>query len=224
MTLTRLRAAPRTSQVVANELRDALLTGRFGPGQRLKEEDLARELGVSRTPVREAMLILQNEGLLEAEPNRGMAVRSYALDDLDGHYRLRALLEGYAARLAASNIDADAIAALKESCDRFGDLRNSDDVLGLVRENSFFHDAIHVASKDARLVQIIKSISALPFIYRSYYWYGRDYRAIIEHYHRQLVCALEQGDSERAEIVMKEHILEARDILIKNWRSLSRRS
>ena len=95
----------RNASAAATELiRQAIVDGRLPPGQRLKEEELARELGISRTPVREALLILQTEGLVDAAPNRGAVVRSHDADDLEDLYQLRALLEGYAARRAAANI------------------------------------------------------------------------------------------------------------------------
>src|SRR5437867_8366947 len=100
-------------------IRQAILDGRLEPGRRLKEEELARELGISRTPVREALLVLQAEGLVDAAPNRGAVVRAHDAVDLDDLYQLRALLEGYAARRAASRITLNQIASLWASCDGF---------------------------------------------------------------------------------------------------------
>src|SRR5438309_11120403 len=95
----------RNASMAATELiREAIVDGRLEPGRRLKEEELARELGISRTPVREALLVLQSEGLVAAEPNRGASVRAHDAADLDDLYQLRALLEGYAARRAAPRI------------------------------------------------------------------------------------------------------------------------
>src|SRR5215210_19437 len=88
----------KSSGVAARRIRDAILAGRLEPDQPLREEDLARQLGISRTPIREALLLLQNEGLVETVPNRGATVKSYDAADLDDVYTLRAVLEGYAAR------------------------------------------------------------------------------------------------------------------------------
>ena len=93
------------SSGAADLIRQAIVEGRVLPGERLKEEELAQQLGISRTPVREALLILQTEGLVEASPNRGATVRSYELPDLEDMYELRALLEGNAALRAATRID-----------------------------------------------------------------------------------------------------------------------
>jgi len=215
-------AAPTNASVAAaDQIRDAILHGRIEPGRRLKEHEIAVELGVSRTPVREALLILESEGLLESERKRGMSVRTYDADDLDGMYRFRALLEGYAAREAAARVTADLIAKLRESCERFGELRRSDDILGLAQENTFFHTTIIDANRSERLTRIIKSVHVVPLVYRSYAWYSEEERLVIQHYHTQLVNALEARDGERAEGIMREHVLHARDLLVRRWRALA---
>jgi DNA-binding GntR family transcriptional regulator len=206
------------SAIAADLIRDAIADGRLEPGQRLKEEELARELGISRTPVREALLMLQTEGLLEAAPNRGAAVRTYETEDLDDLYQLRAVLEGFAARLAAARISAGDVTRLRESCERFVALRAEADVVELVRENVLFHDLILEAAGSERLTQMVRTVIQLPLVYRSYHWYSPEQKLISEHYHRQLTSALAMREAERAEIVMKEHVLEARDFLIAQLR------
>ena len=97
----------RNAGVVATEvIREAIIDGRLAPGERLKEEELARELGLSRTPIREALAVLQAEGLVDTAPNQGATVRAHDAEDLDDLYRLRALLEGYAAGRAATKMPA----------------------------------------------------------------------------------------------------------------------
>lgn len=206
--------------MAATELiRAAIIDGRLEPGRRLKEEELARELGISRTPVREALLVLQTEGLLESAPNRGATVRTYEAADLDDLYQLRALLEGFAARRAAARISAADLDRLRESCERFVALRAEDDVTDLVRENLSFHNVILEAAGSERLVQMVRKVIELPLVYRSYVWYSAEQKLISEHYHRQLTAALTAHDAERAELVMKEHVLEARDFLIAQLRA-----
>ena len=143
----------RNASVAATELiRQAILDGRLRPGSALKEEELARELGISRTPVREALLMLQAEGLVDAAPNRGATVRSHSVEDLDDLYQLRALLEGYARAVRPRGLSDEAIAALRESCDRFeGLLDDEADMSGLVKENLLFHQTILEGAGSARL-------------------------------------------------------------------------
>jgi DNA-binding GntR family transcriptional regulator len=210
----------RNASVAATQLiREAILDGRLAPGERLKEEELARELGISRTPVREALLLLQAEGLVDAAPNRGATVRAHGPEDLDDLYQLRALLEGYAARRAASRISLEAIDQLRASCDRFEGLRSDTELRELVRENMFFHGTILEVAGSARLESMVRKVIELPLVYRSYVWYSPDQKQISVHYHRQITTALAAGDAERAELVMKEHVFEARDLLVNHLRA-----
>jgi DNA-binding GntR family transcriptional regulator len=210
----------RNASAAATELiREAIVDGRLIPGERLKEEELARELGISRTPVREALLVLQAEGLVDAAPNRGAAVRAHDARDLDDLYQLRALLEGYAARRAGGRITPEQIERLRASCDRFESLRG-DDVRELVKENLFFHNTILEAAGSARTASMVRKVIELPLVYKSYIWYSPDQKRISAHYHRQITKALEVGDAERAELVMKEHVYEGRDILVAHVREL----
>lgn len=205
----------RSASAAASEvIREAIIDGRLTPGQRLKEEELARELGMSRTPVREALLLLQSEGLVESIPRRGATVRSYAADDLDDMYQLRAVLEGYAARRAATRISRDDIARLEESCARFDRLRTEDGLRDLVKENLLFHNVILDAAGSDRLVPLVRKVIELPLVYRSFSWYSPEQKLISQHYHRQLTRALAAGDAKRAEMIMTEHVLEARDFLL----------
>ena len=203
----------------ADLIRQAIVVGRVMPGQRLKEEELAQQLGISRTPVREALLILQTEGLVEASPNRGATVRAYELPDLEDMYELRALLEGNAARRAATRIDAAALQTLHESCARFEKLVVGSNVNELVTENRLFHDTILAAADSARLAGMVRQVIAAPLMYRSYIWYSPEQASASYHSHRQLTNALERRDPSRAEFIMREHVYEARDVLVQHMQA-----
>ena len=210
----------RNASVAATELiREAILDGRLAPGERLKEVELARELGISRTPVREALLLLQTEGLVDAVPNRGAAVRAHGPEDLDDLYQLRALLEGYAARRAATRISAEAIQRLMASCDRFEELQADDGSAGARPGEHVLprHDPRGRGERTAE--SMVRKVIELPLVYKSYIWYSADQKHISAHYHRQIANALAARDAERAELVMKEHVFEARDLLVNYLRS-----
>src|SRR5207249_3833024 len=136
---------------------------------------------------------------------------------------LRALLEGYAARRAATQITDEELAQLWESCDRFAALAERD-VRELMKENLFFHNAILSASGSERLSWMVRKVVELPLVYKSYVWYSPDQRHISAHYHRQITTALAARDSERAELIMKEHVFEARDLLVAHVRDLEARA
>jgi len=212
-------ALVQNASVAATELiRAAIVDGRLEPGRRLKEEELARELGISRTPIREALLMLQAEGLVDAVPNRGAVVRVHTPEDLDDLYQLRALLEGYAARRAAGRLTDEQLGTLQESCERFDGLDPDRDLREVVRENMLFHSTILAAAGSSRLESMVRRVIELPLVYKSYIWYSPDQQRISVHYHRQIVKALVARDAERAELVMKEHVFEARDLLVSRLR------
>jgi DNA-binding GntR family transcriptional regulator len=208
----------RNASLAATEvIRGAIIDGRLEPGQRLKEEELARELGISRTPVREALLILQTEGLVEAAPNRGATVREYQPEDLDDMYHLRALLEGYAARRAASRVSPGAIARLRESCERFARIED-DDLRELVRENVYFHNTILDVAGSDRLTQMVRKVIELPLVYTSFVWFSEDQLSASRRHHDQITEALARRDADAAEEIMHDHVRQAREFLVAQAR------
>lgn len=201
----------------AEQIREAIVDGRLHPGERLKEEQLARELGISRTPVREALVMLQAEGLVDAMPNRGSTVRTYSLDALDEMYELRALLEGHAARRAAERMTPEHLETLRSSCTRFTRLVTGRDVRALVAENSVFHQTILAVAGSERLASMLREVVVLPLVYRSYVWYSPQQAAASCDYHHRLVETFERGDAVDAEETMRRHVQDARDVLVAHF-------
>lgn len=199
--------------MVADAIRDAILSGRLRPGERLKEDVIARELAVSRTPVREAIAMLQAEGVLEAPQHRGAQVRSYSPSELEEIYDLRSVLEGYAACRAATRITRAELGRLRRSCEAMEKLR-PDDLEHLVRENGVFHDTILDAADAGRLNSMVNQIRAVPLIYQSYAWYTPEQLKRSLEYHWRVLDALEKHDPERAERDMRHHLSNAREALI----------
>ena len=202
----------KTSVMVADLIRDGILEGRLRPGERLKEDMLAKELDVSRTPVREAIAMLQAEGLLEAHQHRGAQVRSYTRAELEEIYDLRSILEGYAARRAATRITAREVTRLRASVERMEKLQPKD-LEHLVQQNGIFHDTILQAADSQRLVAMVTQTRALPLIYQSYAWYTPQQLALSLEYHRRVLSALERHDAEQAEYDMRHHLFNAREAL-----------
>lgn len=206
---------------VLERLRHLILTGEYGPNERLIEEQLAERLGVSRTPIREALTMLEAEGLVEIAPNRGAMVASFGVEEVWDIYDLRAVLEGYAARRAADRIKGAELGRMRELTvemeglsDR-GFAQHEEEIRLLVTLNNEFHGIIVEASRNRRLRRLIRRTVEVPLVFKSFFWYTPHERVISNHYHRQILGALEAGDGERAEIVMREHIYEGRDFVIK---------
>jgi DNA-binding GntR family transcriptional regulator len=207
--------------VAVDLIREAILEGRIGPGERLKEQEIARDLGLSRTPVREALLMLQGEGLVESSPNRGATVRSYSATEIDEMYQLRAVLEGYAARRAATRIENEELALLEASNQRFAAVCEDGEIVDLMRENIVFHSIVLDAARSPQLTDMVRTVIELPLVYRSFFWYSPEERYMSLRAHTQLARALLAHDEERSELIMKEHVFEARDHLVASVRSMT---
>ncbi len=196
-------------------IRSGIFSGEHPAGSRLREEELAERIGVSRTPVREALRRLDAEGLVEFMPNRGAHVASWSDDDLREIFALRALLESFGARLAAARIDHETLAGLRELCDAM-DLaltgEGPDQVERVAELNNQFHQGVLAASGSNRLPLLLSSLVEAPLVYRTFRRYSAEQVARSMSHHRELLAALEIGDGEWAESVMRSHVLAARNI------------
>jgi DNA-binding GntR family transcriptional regulator len=204
---------------ILERLRALILTGEYGPDERLIEEQLAERLGVSRTPVRQALTMLEAEGLVEIAPNRGATVCSFSIEDVWDIYDLRAVLEGHAARRAAGRMERRELERLRELAGemeglpgRFDD--HGEEIRVLVALNQEFHGTIVEASRNRRLEHLINRTVEIPLMFKAFFWYTPHERAISNHYHRQVLEALEKGDADGAESIMRKHVYEGRDFVI----------
>jgi DNA-binding GntR family transcriptional regulator len=215
--IQRTARVENSSDVAADLIRQAILDGELAAGTRLKEDELAARLDVSRTPIREALRRLEVEGLVVHEAKRGAAVRAYSAAELDDMYRLRALLEGYAARRAAERMTPDMLEQLRASCARFDRLasRKRVPIRDLARENMIFHECVMQAADDQRLADMVRSVIHLPLVYRAYVWFTDDEKRASASYHERLVEILAAGDADGAARLMEEHVLRAREGLAR---------
>ncbi len=208
---------------MVERLRALILTGEYGPEERLVEEQLAERLGVSRTPIRQALTMLEAEGLVEITPNRGATVCSFSIEDVWDIYDLRAVLEGHAARRAAGRIVEDELGRLRGLADEMEGLAgryldHEEEIRALVALNQAFHGTIVTASRNKRLQRHVGRTVEIPLMFKAFFWYTPHERVVSNHYHRQILNCLEQSDADRAEIVMREHVYEGRDFVIQALR------
>ena len=159
---------------VLERLRALILTGEYSPDERLIEEQLAERLGVSRTPVRQALTMLEAEGLVEIAPNRGATVCSFSFDDVWDIYDLRAVLEGHAARRAAGRIarlELERLRVLAGEMEglpgRFED--HEEEIRTLVALNQEFHGTIVEASRNKRLERLINRTVEIPLMFKAFF-------------------------------------------------------
>ncbi len=203
--------------VVFETLRDAIITQVLKPGERLMEIQLADEMGVSRTPVREAIRKLELEGLVVMVPRKGAYVAGVSMKDIHEVYEVRAALEMLAVTLAAERITDEELDALerqvlKESeVEKNGDEHALDNIIYI---DSTFHDIIYQAAHNQRLVQFVNILQEQLQRFRaaSLSRPGRSKTALVEH--KQIVEALAERNGELAAKLAKEHIENAENAMI----------
>lgn len=191
-----------------NIIRQSIVTGQYTAGAHLKEEDMAEQLGLSRTPIRQALQRLHNEGWVEAVSNRGTFVRKFDQTDTDEAYNVRMLLEPYAAELAATRITAQQLAALRALNSEMEAAVHADppklDVIQ--RVNDTFHKTIILAAGNQRLQLCLQSIIEAPIIFRTFSRFTTaQLRRSLAH-HEEILAALEARDAGWAKAIMLAHI------------------
>lgn len=187
-------------------IRNAIFGGKFPPGHQLKEDDMIAYCKVSRSPIRQAIKMLADEGLVTVMDNR----RSYVADVSESHteeiYDILAMLESYSAGLAAKNITSDKLKDLQNILGEMEDISttNPNDAKKYLELNSKFHKAIHKASNNNTLYKIIQKIVDFPAtLYLKIGVVTENEIAIEEH--AAIIKALVTGDREYAELMMKIH-------------------
>lgn len=186
-------------------LKAAIQAHEFEPGDRMREADLADWLGISRTPMRDALKQLESEGLLEAAPRRGLVVATLDQQRVTEIYALRDVLEGLAARLAARQASNAEIAALHRNLERQADT-TVDQVDVLSRLNHQFHGTIYRASRNRYLVAALEALETPLALLQGTTYSGTDRPGEAFSQHRALVDAIEARQDDVAETIARDHI------------------
>jgi DNA-binding GntR family transcriptional regulator len=195
----------RTADVVARRLAQAILSGEIAPGTRLREENLASMFSVSRTPVREALIVLSSTGLAHLEANRGATVLQLTAGDVSEVYHLRAVLEAESAAMAAGRSTAELAGLLLAICDRMAELHQAAAAEQLAADTQF-HYTIAEASGSPRLHALVRQVSAIPEAYRSAIPYTGADMSEAERQHRGIAGAIQRNDEAQARQLMRSHI------------------
>jgi len=210
--------------LVASQLRTAILEGRYKPGEWLRQERLAQELGTSQMPVREALKELAAEGLVEHVPYRGVRVVAFSTDDIEDIYEHRAFLESRAAEKAAECVTEDEIAELRGMVEEMESLP-PEQIPQYRKTNRNFHEMIFRISRREYLIRTLSQIwQTYPTMLIGNFpatasrpLPQRDQQDRLEHH--AIVDALEKHDGRRAGDAMKAHILSAAHDLIESLKS-----
>lgn len=207
-------------------LRGGILSGALAPGYRLYEGRIAAELGVSRTPVREALAMLEAEELVVSVPNRGTVVRGVGAEEVQETYEVRAAVEGYAARVAAGRAGKPELAALRRLeremeralARRFPS--EGERVRKLADLNAEFHKAIAAATGNRVLMRTIGTLIDAPLHARAYFWYTEPRKRQSASDHARMIELLEAGDPDECERFWQSHLYRGRDSLIEYLRTM----
>jgi DNA-binding GntR family transcriptional regulator len=195
------------ADLVYDALRDAIWEGHIGRGERVREEEVARRLGVSRTPVREALQRLQQRGLLVNRVGRGLIVAELGKREVIELYAMREILEGSAARFAAQHAAGPEIDILYRLQRDLADA--PDDALLLVKLNRRFHQAIYDAAHNQYLTQTLDALHDSMALLHSTTFRAPNRRRESDDEHRRIVVAIERHDADQAEAIAREHIRQA---------------
>jgi DNA-binding GntR family transcriptional regulator len=194
--------------LVFSAMREAILSGRLKPGERLMEVQLAEEMGVSRTPVREAIRKLELEGLVVMVPRKGAYVAGLTLKDVAEVFEIRSSLEGLAAALAAERITDEEVIILDKILDDISTAGEKGDIKTVIKKDMEFHQVLFSASRNDRLAQMINNLKEQIDRFRTQSFSNpiRTKSVLSEHEH--ILNAIKQGDVENSERLAKEHIYE----------------
>jgi len=194
------------NQKVYRILKAEIIEGSLKPGTKLLENNIAKQLGISRTPIREALRELAAEGFVKMNPNQGVVVSNASVEDVQEVLQIRGVLEGLAARLATKMINEEEIKELEKYQKRMEYYTNKDDVLAFSEMDTEFHELILNICGNNRLIQIRKNLSDQAHRYqiRSLSVPGRLKYSLKEH--QEIVEALKRKNPEQADRLSQKHI------------------
>jgi DNA-binding GntR family transcriptional regulator len=197
-----------------HQLRERILGGEYGPGERLGEVEIAEKLGLSRTPVREALRRLAVEGLVDITTNKGARVVEYPPQDLEYIFRIRAHVEGLAARAAAETASTAEIDRLEHIATVLKDHAEAGNLEDVYRLNAEYHSMINGLAGSSVVAATVGSLIHASVLQRTLHAFDDAAMRRSVNHHLEIVAALRARDGDWAEAVMRAHLLSARASLL----------
>lgn len=202
--------------IVFRTLREAILRGKLQPGERLMEIALANQLGVSRTPVREAIRMLELEGLVVMIPRRGAAVAGISPRNLRNVLEVRKALEEFCVDLACIRMTENQFTRLKIASEAFERALATDDVTAIAQTDEAFHDVIFEATDNEKLILLLNQLREQMYRYRVEHIKSKEMRATLLAEHQAIVAALEKRDQKEARRLIGHHIDKQVDVVTES--------
>ena len=192
--------------VVFNTLRQAILRGELKPGERLMEIQLANKLGVSRTPIREAIRKLELEGLVLMIPRKGAEVAEITEKNMRDVLEVRKALEELAVQLACDKITKEEIEEMKKAAEDFKKILKSKDITEIAEADVRFHDIIYMATDNQKLIQLLNNLREQMYRYRIEYLKKKECYPQLLNEHQTIIDAIAGHDKELATKLTSQHI------------------
>jgi DNA-binding GntR family transcriptional regulator len=190
----------------ADKIRRAIASGHFPAGARLVETELAQELGLSRSPVREAFLLLEQEGLIVRHPRRGAFVRGLSRRETEEIYSIRTVLESFAVRRVVERMQAELATSLHVLLERLRDAAQAEDLEAFGQADAALHEQIIDAADHLLLKQMFSGLQTRMLQYMTEASRSRPLMGIVED-HEELLNAILSGDADQAAETMNRHVL-----------------
>ncbi|MCP4628295.1 MAG: GntR family transcriptional regulator [bacterium] len=204
-------------QHVFDNLKQAIIRGKIAPGEWLVESHIAEMLGISRTPVREAIHKLERERLIERQPRGGFTVLGLNREDIEETFGIRSVLEGYAARLATLKHQPDELNVLENKIEQYQHSLDLKKIDTLPEINTEFHELLYDLSKSPRLIHMINGLRDQIFRFRQMILKNNRFAVISNEDHIRMLKFMRKRDAEKVEILVREHILRGRDAVLKEF-------
>lgn len=201
--------------VVFNTLREAILKGELKPGERLMELQLAAKLGVSRTPIREAIRMLELEGLAVTVPRKGAEVAKMTEKDMEDVLQIRKALDELAVGLACDNIQESDLDNLYVALENFEASAREHDVKRIAQADVEFHDVIYQATNNPKLVNMLNNLREQMYRYRVEYLKNEDIYPTLIREHEEIFACLKEKDRDGVIRVMSYHVVN-QEMMVKN--------
>ena len=192
--------------VVFKTLRQAILRGELKPGERLMEIQLANKLGVSRTPIREAIRKLELEGLVLMIPRKGAEVADITEKSLKDVLEVRRALEELSVKLTCDRITKEEIKELEQAAENFRKTMKSKDITEIAEADVRFHDVIYTATKNQKLIQLLNNLHEQMYRYRIEYLKDEEVYPKLLKEHKEIIERINRGEKEEAARIVCEHI------------------
>jgi len=203
---------------VFEQVKEIIVRGEIPAGKRMIESEIAASMGISRTPVREAVHKLEAEGLLQPLPRGGYVVRGLALPDIEETFEIRSILESFAAYLAANRHSSKEILPLEKKMEEFQRYLDRDDLKELTRINTEFHELLYALSRSQRLIKMINDLRDEIYFLRKMILNSIDMARLSNKDHREIIKAIKKREAKKVERLVRDHILRGKEFVINEIR------